>query len=284
MSPTDPWEVGGVEPPRELDHRTPDGLRIAVRDWGGQPDAPAILFLHGFAQSQACWRHQVGSRLRRNFRLVTYDNRGHGRSDKPTASSYYRDPKRWADELRSIIEALALRRPLLVAWSYAGRIALDYLAVNGNSGISGLVMVDATSSVAPDCLGPALPLLAEMGHDDPERAEGAMLAFLGQCTHAPLPAAELHFLLTESRLTPREVRRALSSRPADYGEVLAGLDIPLLAINGAEDRVTLPAMAEYTAGRAPCGTALIYPEIGHMPFWEAPDRFNRDLAAFCADL
>lgn len=284
MSPADCPKGDAGEPPRALDHQTPDGLRIAVRDWGLERDAPAILFLHGFAQSQACWRHQVESRLRRDFRLVTYDNRGHGRSDKPATPAFYRDPKRWAEELRSVIEALALQRPLLVAWSYAGRIALDYLATYGDSGLSGLVMVDATSSVAPKRLGPAVPLLAEMGHDDPERAERAMLAFLERCTHAPLPAAELRFLLTESRMTPREVRRALSGRPADYDEVLARLTIPLLAINGAEDRVTLPAMAEYTAGRTPRGRVLIYPGVGHMPFWEAPDRFNRDLAMFCSGL
>jgi pimeloyl-ACP methyl ester carboxylesterase len=239
-----------------------------------------VLFLHGFAQSQACWRHQVESPLRQSFRLVTYDNRGHGRSDKPLEPYFYREPRRWADEVDTVIRGLRLDRPVVVAWSYAGRIVLDYLAAYGDGAIAGLVMAAATSSTAPENLGPAIPLLAEMGSEDAAQAEAALHAFMENCTHRPLPPEEAQFLGQESALTPREVRRALGGRAADYDAVLAGLKIPVLAINGAEDRVILPDMAAHTAGLAPRGEARIYPGIGHMPFWEAPDEFNRDLAAF----
>jgi pimeloyl-ACP methyl ester carboxylesterase len=44
--------------------------------------------------------------------------------------------------------------------------------------------------------------------------------------------------------------------------------------------VTLPSIAEHTAALAPRGELLIYDGIGHMPFWETPALFNRDLAVF----
>jgi hypothetical protein len=62
--------------------KTPDGLTIAVQDWG-QPDGPEMLFIHGFSQSHLSWIKQVDSGLGQTFRMLTYDLRGRGASDKP---------------------------------------------------------------------------------------------------------------------------------------------------------------------------------------------------------
>ncbi len=78
--------------------------------------------------------------------------------------------------------------------------------------------------------------------------------------------------------------RAAMSRPAEYDEVLAGLRIPVLAIHGREDQVILPAMTEHLLARCPTARALWYEGVGHDPFWEAPDRFDADVAAFAAGL
>ena len=260
--------------------RTPDGVDLAVADWGGGRERPAVLFVHGFAQSQACWQRQTGGALRRAFRLVTYDSRGHGRSAKPRTAAAYRSPELWAGEVDSVIRALDLQHPVLVVWSYGGRIALDYLAVHGDSGLAGLVMVAATSSDADRFRGPAARHLAGMAADVPDAAEAALKAFMADCSHRPLPRAEAEALLRESAATPVAVRRALGGRPADYDEVLSGLTIPVLAIHGAEDRVILPGMAAHTAGRVRDGEALVYPDVGHMPFREVPERFDHDLARF----
>lgn len=258
---------------------TPDGLAIAATDWGGGA-ARDILFIHGFAQSQSCWARQVDSNLLRDFRLASYDLRGHGRSSKPTEPTAYRDPRLWAEELAAVIDALELDRPVVVAWSYGGRVVLDYLAQQGDAGIAGLVMVAATSSSAAHLRGPAAARMGAMGSPVAAEAEAALAAFAAECTHDPLPAEEAAAFLRESAATPAFVRRALAGREAAYDATLAGLRRPVLAINGAEDRVTLPAMATHTATRTPQGRALFYPATGHMPFWEQHARFNADLAAF----
>ncbi len=57
--------------------KTPDGLSISAQSWG-DPDGPEILFIHGLMQSHLSWSRQVESELAREFRMVTYDLRGHG--------------------------------------------------------------------------------------------------------------------------------------------------------------------------------------------------------------
>ena len=62
--------------------KTPDGLTISAQEWGN-PTGPEILLIHGFSQSHLSWMRQVDSDLAKEFRIVTYDLRGHGNSDKP---------------------------------------------------------------------------------------------------------------------------------------------------------------------------------------------------------
>src|SRR5437762_7965149 len=81
--------------------KTPDGLTVSAQEWGN-PAGPEILFIHGFSQSHMSWMRQVDSDLAKEFRIVTYDLRGHGNSDKPLDAARYRDSKAWGDEVQEI--------------------------------------------------------------------------------------------------------------------------------------------------------------------------------------
>ena len=64
------------------DVRGGGGLRLHVREWG-DPQGPPIVFVHGWTQSQMCWSRQIAGPLAEDFRIVTFDLRGHGMSEKP---------------------------------------------------------------------------------------------------------------------------------------------------------------------------------------------------------
>src|SRR5580658_9305554 len=87
-----------------LSVKTPDGLTIRAQVWGS-PTGPEILFIHGFSQSYLSWIKQTNSDLTKTFRIVTYDLRGHGGSDKPLDAKYYQNDKAWADEVEAVIQA-----------------------------------------------------------------------------------------------------------------------------------------------------------------------------------
>src|ERR1043166_9783542 len=89
--------------------KTPDGLTIAAQEWGN-PQGPEILLIHGYAQSHLSWMRQVNSDLAKEFRIITYDLRGHGNSDKPLEKAPYHDNKAWADEVNAVMEAAGLDR------------------------------------------------------------------------------------------------------------------------------------------------------------------------------
>ncbi len=285
---------------RPLDVRTPDGLHIAAQDWGAptvgvreaalerdaEQGARDVLLIHGIGQSHLCWLKQLTGPLGRKYRFVTYDLRGHGGSDKPLAPEYYRDGERWAREVRAVIEAAQLRHPAVVSWSYGGRVTLDYLEYFGGEGVvAGVVLAAATSNADPSMFGPSAPLLFRMAEaNDETESLAAAGAFLRACTYRPIPAAEYQLMLDYNLRVPPAVLAAMVGRPAPYGLVLAGLTMPVLAIHGAEDGINLPAMAQYTIRTCPGARASIYEGVGHTPFWEAPERFDGDLARFLEGL
>ena len=113
------------------------GLELAVRQWPGERE-PAFLLVHGLA-SNACTWDAVGARLSSaGYRAVAVDQRGHGRSDKPDDGYGFDEV---TADLRALIDALGLDRPLLAGQSWGGNVVLDF-AARWPKALSGLVLVD----------------------------------------------------------------------------------------------------------------------------------------------
>ena len=70
-----------------------DGVKLAVQE-SGDPDGVPVILIHGLLGSRLNWDPQVQSPDLRGFRIITYDLRGHGLSDKPSGAQPYRDSAR----------------------------------------------------------------------------------------------------------------------------------------------------------------------------------------------
>jgi len=112
-----------------------DGVRLAVREWPGH--GPAVLLLHGLASSARIW-DLVAPRLARRFRVVAYDQRGHGLSAKPS-SGYGFD--RLTADAAALIRALRLGRPIVVGHSWGANVALQ-VAVDWPRMVMGSYLID----------------------------------------------------------------------------------------------------------------------------------------------
>ena len=273
-----------VEPVREYDIRGGGGITLHAREWGN-PDGPPILFVHGWSQCDLCWSAQVGGELAASFRMVTFDNRGHGMSEKPLDPGCYADERLWADDLAAVIDQTGLERPVVVAWSYGGFIVTDYVRApwrcrhrrhqsrrcrrgperRRRSTTSG----PACSITRPDACGP--DLLANIA---------AIRRFLRSCTVRPLDDELWSRALCWNMVVPPQVRGALIARKINAEDGLGRISVPMLVTHGREDAIVLPSMAEQVLARSETAIPSWYEGVGHMPFVEDTERFNRELAAF----
>jgi non-heme chloroperoxidase len=259
--------------------KTSDGLTISAQEWGN-PAGPEILFIHGFSQSNMSWMRQVDSDLAKEFRIITYDLRGHGNSDKPLDAARYRDSKAWGDEVQAVIDAAGLKRPVVVGWSYAGRVISDYLATHGSGQLAGINFVDAPIKVDPALIGDNLKNLPLMASEDLATNITATRNFLHGCFSRQPSADDYEAMLAFNMMVLPKVRAGLSGRPLDATEMMSKLKLPVLVTHGAEDRNAKLGAGQYTASVIPGAKLSVYEGIGHSPFYEDAPRFNSELAAF----
>jgi pimeloyl-ACP methyl ester carboxylesterase len=112
-------------------------LRLAVRRWPGV-GAPPFVLVHGLASNARLW-DGVAARLHAaGHAVVAVDQRGHGRSDAPDTGY---DFATVTDDLRRLLDALDLRRPVLVGQSWGGNVVLGAAARWGHR-IAGIAAVD----------------------------------------------------------------------------------------------------------------------------------------------
>jgi pimeloyl-ACP methyl ester carboxylesterase len=259
------------------------GLRLHVREWG-PVDGPAILLIHGWSQNHLCWARQYEGALADEFRLIAFDLRGHGMSEAPLAGEHYTDDRLWADDVAAIVDALALDRLVLVGWSYGAFVICDYLRAYGADRVAAVAFaagaVKLGEAAFGTLIGPGfLDHFAQATSDDLPTSIWAMRAFLRVCLATPLGAEDFETALAWNMVVPARIRAHLAAREINDDDVLRTLSVPLLVIHGRQDSVVLPAMAEHVLATCPTAEVSWYDGVGHAPHLEAPERFNRELAA-----
>ncbi|GLU31753.1 alpha/beta hydrolase [Trinickia caryophylli] len=258
----------------------PDGVTLAVEE-AGDPDGPAVIFIHGLLGSTLDWDVQLKSAELGRYRLIAYDMRGHGLSGKPAGTDVYADGRRWADDLAAVIDAAHARNPVLVGWSLGGAVISNYLAAYGDDRIAGAVYVDGVIELKPEQITAHPQLYRDLISPDLRAHLDAERVFLGLCfaTQPPTPAFER--LLANAAMASWDMQRAVQSMTVFAERGLKRIDKPVLLIYGGRDALVQakPAIARATVLN-PRVRSKLYAESGHAPFIEEADRFDRDLATF----
>lgn len=102
-----------------------DGVRIHYQDQG---EGPPVVLIHGYmASGNMNWRVPgVQQLLGPDYRVITIDNRGHGKSDKPTRAEAY--GSNMADDVVRLLDHLQIPKAHLVGYSMGGMISLNVSA------------------------------------------------------------------------------------------------------------------------------------------------------------
>lgn len=279
--PTDALPIDGQLREASETVRSSDDTELYLRRYG-DPDARPVVFLHGLGMDGLVWDEHA-DRLSGRYQVVTVDLRGHGRSQAP-ANTSYSNAGQWADDIHAVLDTLA-RPAVLVAWSYAGMVAGDYVRKYAAERLAGVYLVAPLrkigTSEAVDLLDPAFleqvpGLLSEELGDSVAATE----AFIDLVTARPLGERVRLERLGAALRVPAAVRAAMLSREQDNDDVWAELPVPLGLAFGGRDRITKPASARGLAEIATPAQVDEHPDAGHAPFLDDADSFAANLDRF----
>jgi pimeloyl-ACP methyl ester carboxylesterase len=113
-------------------------VRLHVLDWGGPPDAPLVVMLHGVGGNAYSFA-SLAQRLNLPFRLLGVDQRGGGDSDKPATGYSAED---FALDVLAIQDQLGNARPMVLVGHSRGGWQAAYIAARWPERVSHLVLVD----------------------------------------------------------------------------------------------------------------------------------------------
>lgn len=269
---------------------TDDGVTLTYRDSGG--DGAPLVMVHGWSQTQAMFRHQLdgfdGAR-----RVITYDQRGHGVSDKPHHG--YRIA-RLAQDLEQLLDHLGLDRVDALGHSMGSSVLWSYIDNHGTARLGHLVLVDQPAAVA------AVPWMSPQDQADSGAIfDVAALVDLCAAIHGPdsdtaveafersmfsgdLDPDLWSFVMNEVRSTPAYagVPLLFDHCAQDWRDVLPRIDVPTLVI-GADGSHVSPDSQRYIAEHVPNAEVYVFTReqaSSHFPFLQNPTVFNAVLDQF----
>jgi len=116
-----------------------EGVDLSVDTWDpAASGGPPFLLVHGLASNARMWDGVAAGLVANRHAACTVDLRGHGRSSKPDGPY---DVPTVADDLATLIERMALDRPVVAGQSWGGNVVLE-LAARRPDAIRGIVCVD----------------------------------------------------------------------------------------------------------------------------------------------
>jgi pimeloyl-ACP methyl ester carboxylesterase len=262
------------------------GMNVAYSETG---DGPPVLLLHGWPTSSYLWR-EIGPQLASEHRVIAPDLPGFGASSKPVGARY--SFEFFEGTLDALADQLGIEQIGLAVHDLGGPVGVHW-ALGRPGRVSRLALLNTL--LYPE-FSPAVVEFVTTLLDPVRREEVVSPAGLTEVMRLGVsdPAALTDETLAAVRApfgTP-EARQALAEAgiglaPKGFEEIargLPGLDMPVLGLYGAEDRI-LPDVAE-TFGRVkrdlPHAEIVALPGVGHFLQEEAPEPVAARLARFFA--
>lgn len=296
--------LGSVpEATREQRVQTSDGATLQVWEYGDPGSPTTVVLTHGWTLSGELWSQQV-SALSKHARVVVYDHRGHGRSDRTPDDSCSLD--QLGADLGSVIDAVAPWGSLVLAGHSMGGMTLMHLAAQRPSlfaeRVRGVVLVSTSAGELSQLdLGLPRPLgalvrrfgargISALGRLE-RRVEGRWVA----PPEVWLAVRHLNFGPGAPARHVDEMLRVVSRTPlgvvsAFYAALLAhdgacGLPVlstvPVTIVVGGEDRLTPPEHSYRLARGLPDAEFRVVPGAGHMLTLERPEQVSEAISAYC---
>ncbi|NNE36558.1 MAG: alpha/beta hydrolase [Rhodothermales bacterium] len=253
---------------------TSDDVRLHYLDEGA---GPTLVFVPGWTMPAWIWEHQI-RHFSRNHRVIAFDPRGQGSSDKP-AFGY--DHGRRARDIGELIAHLDTDPVVLVGWSLGVLEVIKYLEEDGTRAVRGVVLVDW-----------------EMHYDNPEAFAGRYVSLQTEREDWTRRFVKAIYRSEQSAAYLERVLRAALDTPTNAAAIMIGniilqgdtdlrpfmdvLDRPVLFVYSSSEW-SRTAAADVRAGWSRFQVEVI-DETSHTLFVDKSDEFNRVLEEFLVTL
>ena len=243
-----------------------NGLELSLTEYPGPSGAASLVLLHGIGGRRDSWLPVV-DQLRRHFRLLVPDLRGHGASDKPANGYLVPD---YAADLEGLLQAFDVERPLLLGHSLGGLISLTWATEHPRKAAA-IAIEDAPLRGGPRVL-PRFDEWITMNQMEP----GELAAFYAR-EHPTWPPEDCRRRaagMASVALPVFEEMRAANVSPdqADRIKPLAVIASPVLLVHGdleSGGMVVPNDVVRFTA-TLPDATAIRIPDAGHSIHRDRP--------------
>lgn len=245
-----------------------DGVAIYYEVRG---EGPAILLSHGFCATARMWDAQVDL-LARNFKVIRWDLRGHGRTDSPNDPSVY-GQKQSIEDMAAILDATGAQKAMLGGHSLGGFMSLAFHAAHPDR-VTALLLSGTGPGFRKDGPRDAWNTFANELADEVER-EG--LQWLkGRGTEGDATDHKSVVGLANAG------RRMLTQADGAVIESLPSISVPTLITVGSEDRNYLSG-TEFLEAKIKGARRQVFEGAGHAVNVEQPEAFNAALKRFLDD-
>jgi lipase len=255
-------------------------MRLHLYEWG-DPEAPAVVCVHGAAAHGRRFRRLAEERLGASFRILAPDLRGHGRSgyDPPW------DLPTHVEDLLETVNAAGIATAAWIGHSLGGRLLLE-LCARAPERLESVALLD-----------PAIQILPHVGRDFAEEAAlDRSFASAGEAIEArlergaPTPREALEEEAREHLVASRDGRfRWRFSRPAvvtAYSELCTQppppsvLQVPALLVHASEFGLVREEQLEEYAALLGDRLELVGVAGGHVVYWDAYEETASALESF----
>jgi len=240
-----------------------NGVKIYYETHG---EGPALLLSHGYLASAQMWRGQVDA-FSKNYKLVLWDMRGHGRSDYPEDQAQYSEDAT-VDDMAAILDAIGAQSAIVGGLSLGGYMSLAFQRKYSER-TRALLIVDTGPGYKND------DARAQWNERAVKTAERFEREGVSQSGGAETREA-LHRNAIGLALAGRGM---LTQRNARVIESLPNIKVPSLIVVGANDMPFLKA-ADYMSAKIPNAQKVVISGAGHAANIDQPAVFNDAILNF----
>ena len=264
-------------------------VNVRMEDTGGE-GRPVVL-IHGWPLSGKAWINQIPALSSAGYRVITYDRRGFGLSDKPTSGYDY---DTLADDLAELLDTLDLKQVTLVGFSMGGGEVARYIAKVGEERLKSVVFASAvTPMMMKNSDNPNGPLDAVTAEMMIAKLTADPIAFYDQFTKDFYsPHADGQIVVSEAIRqealqlckqadTQAAIAAMISFSSTDFRDDLKKITVPTLVMHGDVDGVVpFNGTGKFTHMAIPHSQLQLIKDGPHGVNVSHADEFNSTLISF----